>query len=227
VRRLGRATHEPRHFKEVPLRAFISGNFLAAICLSFQVVAAQSATKLPASGTYEVRVCSTSCLPDVSQGRAIGEVVILDDYFSLDILSQRARNYLANAEPYLMASLEGEPPNGCFSLRRPAENRSTFLGLAPVGVFRSRISGDTISVLLWASPDAGYVARLVQVGDSLVGHGYRWAPDAEYDMSGESLSLRRIGPGVVDQCAASIDRAMSRPLSSRAAVSSPPASRQP
>jgi len=62
------------------------------------------------------------------------------------------------------------------------------------------VTNDTLSLLLWTSPDAGYVAQFALGGSTLLGRGYSWVPGVDYHATRELILLSRRGPPVLDRC---------------------------
>jgi TPR repeat protein len=110
------------------------------------------------------------------------------------------RRHLEESEPWLLAALEDDEPNACFNVSRLRESRQSFLGDSPVGVTKWHVARDTLSVRLWISPDAGYVAQFALDGPTLTGRGYSWVPGERYHATDELILLSRRGPPDLDRC---------------------------
>jgi len=177
----------------------------AALAAFLVLHALPAAAQISAAGTYEVRACMGPCDPTSAPNVVTGMLVLTDEPFSLGPLSPVATSHLRESEEWLFASLEGREPNACFHLSRsPAAPRS-FLASSPVGVTEWKVAGNGLSVLLWASPDAGYVAQLRVDGRNLAGSGYSWAPGDEYQPAGEVIVAIRTGPPELARCFEAIE----------------------
>jgi len=110
------------------------------------------------------------------------------------------RRHLQESEEWLLAALEDREPDACFTLSRAQAARQSFLGASPVGVTQWRVANDTLSVRLWITPDAGYVAQIPLNGSTLIGRGYAWAPGVQLHATRELILLSRRGPPVLDRC---------------------------
>jgi hypothetical protein len=172
----------------------------SAALAAFLVLALPAAAQISAAGTYEVRACLGPCDPMSAPNVVTGMLVLTDEPFSLAPLSAIASSHLRESEEWLFASLEGGEPNACFHLTRSPGAPRSFLASSPVGVTEWKVAGDGLSVLLWASPDAGYVAQLGVDGRNLVGNGYSWAPGDEYQPAGEVIVAIRTGPPELARC---------------------------
>jgi hypothetical protein len=177
----------------------------AALAASLVLHALPAAAQVSAAGTYEVRACMAPCDPASAPNVVTGMLVLTDEPFSLGPLSAVATSHLRESEEWLFASLEGRAPSVCFHLSRSPGAPRSFLASSPVGVTEWKVAGDGLSVLLWASPDAGYVAQLRVDGRNLVGSGYRWAPGEEYQPAGEVILAIRTGPPELARCFEAIE----------------------
>lgn len=177
----------------------------AAVAVFLVLHALPGAAQVSAAGTYEVRACMGPCDPASAPSVVTGMLVLTDEPFSLAPLSAIASSHLRESEEWLFASLEGREPNACFHLSRSPGAPRSFLASSPVGVTEWKVAGDGLSVLLWASPDAGYVAQLRVDGRNLVGSGYSWAPGDEYQPAGEVIVAIRTGPPELARCFQAIE----------------------
>jgi len=164
----------------------------------FCVLRADAQSSIP--GTYELRACTEPCSPGASPSEVAGTLVLAESPFPLERVPARVRQHLEQSEPWLLAALEDDEPNACFTLRRSRESRDSFLGASPVGVTRWRLTKDTLSVRLWISPDAGYVAQFALDGSTLMGRGYSWTLGERYHATRELILLSRRGPPDLNRC---------------------------
>ena len=151
-------------------------------------------------GTYELRACTEPCNPGVGASEVVGTLVLTESPFSLERVPSRVRRHLQESAEWLLVALEDHEPNACFALRRSREAPQSFLGASPVGVTEWRVAKDTLSALLWTSPDAGYVAQFALSGSTLIGRGYSWVPGVEYHATRELILLSRRGPPDLERC---------------------------
>jgi hypothetical protein len=148
-------------------------------------------------GTYELRACAQPCSPRVGLSEVVGTLVLAESPFALERVPPAVRRRIQESAEWLLVALEDHEPNACFALGR---SRRSFLGASPVGVTEWRVANDTLSVLLWTSPDAGYVAQFALSGSPLIGRGYSWVPGIDYHATDELLLLSRRGPPDLDRC---------------------------
>jgi hypothetical protein len=167
----------------------------AVFCTSLRADAQRSVP-----GTYELRACTEPCSPGIGPSRVVGTLVLAESSFSLERVPPRVRRHLEESEQWLLAALEDDEPNACFNLERSRESPASFLGASPVGVTKWGVENDTLSVRLWISPDAGYVAQFALDGSTLIGRGYTWTVDERYHATRELILLSRRGPPVLDRC---------------------------
>lgn len=157
------------------------------------------------AGTYEIRACAEPCDPLSNPGEVVGTLVLAGTSFPLDGLPERAQRHLRQHEAWLLAALEEHEPNACFALTRSSEASPSLLGSSPFGVTEWKVVNDTLSLLLWASPDAGYVVKFALNGSDLVGRGYSWAPGVEYHSTRDVIVAFRRGPPALDPCLEAIE----------------------
>ncbi|HYJ81047.1 MAG TPA: hypothetical protein VEW03_15650 [Longimicrobiaceae bacterium] len=151
------------------------------------------------AGTYEIRACAEPCDPR-SSPEVVGTLVLARTPFPLEGLPERVKRYLRQHEEWLLVALEDSEPNACFALTRSREAPPAFLGASPVGVTEWEMENDTLSLLLFVTPDAGYVARFAVDGPELIGRGYSYAPGVAYHATRDVIVASRRGPPALDQC---------------------------
>jgi hypothetical protein len=180
--------------------AMISTSVAVGVLGSLFCVPLRADAQSTVPGTYELRACTEPCDPAVGPSEVVGTLVLAESPFSLERVPSRVRRHLEEFEPWLLAALEDDEPNACFTMSRTRESRQSFLGTSPVGVTKWRVARDTLSVRLWISPDAGYVAQFALDGPTLVGRGYSWTVGERYHVTNELVLLSRRGPPVLDRC---------------------------
>jgi hypothetical protein len=167
-------------------------------CLSCVSQRADAQSMVP--GTYELRSCTEPCTPGSGPSEVVGTLVLAESPFSLERVPTSVRLRMQESGEWLLTALEDHQPNACFTLARAHEAPRSFLGASPVGVTEWRVANDTLSLLLWTSPDAGYVAQFALGGSTLLGRGYSWVPGVDYHATRELILLSRRGPPVLDRC---------------------------
>ena len=182
-----------------------SARLLALGCGVACVPAASGNTQIPAAGTpagtYQVSICRDVCAADESNFLVTGLLVLTPQTFTLERLSEAGQRHLRQSNTWLLVALSesDREPNACFAL----ESRPGASSLA--GTTRARITGwhsseRGIGVLLWVSPDAGYVAELTPDGPNLLGSAFTWGMDSEYRQTTETISATYVGPPDLDRC---------------------------
>ena len=182
-----------------------SARLLALGCGVACVPAASGITQLPVArtpaGTYQVSICRGVCAADGSNFMVTGLLVLTPGTFTLERLSEAGQRHLRQSNPWLLVALResDREPNACFALeRRPGA--SSIAGTMPAGITDWRSSERGIAVLLWVSPDAGYVAELSPDGPNLMGSAFTWGMSGEYRQTTETISATYVGPPDLDRC---------------------------
>jgi hypothetical protein len=126
---------------------------------------------LPLSGTYAVSICPSPCNPARAESAAVVGHLVLETtpYTTAEV--EAVQRIYGGRGAFLYRSAGGEP-NACFGLTRMRPGR-TYVGLYAAGLTRWRRSDEAhgITVELFRSPDARYLATLRARGRELHGHG--------------------------------------------------------
>ena len=178
----------------------ISACLIVAAFGSVSCASLPAGAQAPVPGTYELRACTEPCTPGVSPSEVVGTLVLAETPFSLERVPTGVRHHLQESEEWLLAALEDRQPNACFTLARSRPTPESFLGASPVGVTEWRAVNNSLSVRLWITPDAGYVAQFSVGGTTMTGRGHAWAPGVAYHATRELILLTRSGPPVLDRC---------------------------
>lgn len=182
-----------------------SARLLALGCGVACVPAAPGITQVPAAhtpaGTYQVSICRSVCAADGSNVLVTGLLVLTPRTFTLERLSEAGQRHLRQRYPWLLVALSesDREPNACFALEsRPGA--LSIAGTPGAGITDWRSSERGIAVLLWVSPDAGYVAELGPDGRNLVGSAFTWGMSGGYRQTAETISATYVGPPDLDRC---------------------------
>ena len=149
-----------------------------------------------ADGTYAVWICPDGCGPADTAAAPVAGVLVLSPK---PIPDAELPAEVRRASMFLLSSTSAA--TACFRLTTRSAQRSTFAGSIPRGATTWTQHGDTVRVLLYASPDAFYtLTALVQDG-RLVGLGREsgFVGAAFDDPAGAARGLRT-GPADVRQC---------------------------
>jgi hypothetical protein len=179
------------------LRGLIILIAIGSVCAS----AGHPSSEGAVGGTYEILICNSTCAAD-SSAIVRGRLVIADHAVPLTEVPPAALAYFRSQTRLLMTLADlDQAPNACFVLERNPAFRG-FAGLTPVGLTRwEATTGDTISVAIDQSPDAGYVVSVVARDGTLSGRGSSWAAGPESRASaGDEIRGRRIGPADFEPC---------------------------
>jgi len=153
-------------------------------------------TAQPAAGTYAIRICSSPCDPArPDSALAEGHLVLEEQAYTPEEVSSVQREY-GGSGAFLYRAAGGEP-NACFGLSRRRRSRS-YAGLKRAGLTRWRgfEGSDTVSILLYSSPDADYLTTLRVRGRELIGGGESIGGRGPEEPAAprDSVYARRIGP---------------------------------
>jgi hypothetical protein len=165
-----------------------------------------------------VSVCEDVCAADGSNILVTGLLVLTPQTFKLERLSQAGQRHLRQSNPWLLVALSesDREPNACFALeRRPGRGASAIVGATPTGITDWRGSERGIAVLLWVSPDAGYVAELRSDGQDLKGSGFTYDTTGGYRETSETIIATYVGPPELDRCLRTIEDEASRSATPR------------
>src|SRR5205823_287226 len=112
----------------------------------------------------------------------------------------------------LLKAVAGGAPNACFVLSRLQSGIHTHAGVEPVGLTLLQPRGaDSLQVVLFQSPDAGYYAVLRASPGELHGRGASWGvADAAVSVPDDSVYARRIGPPQRSRCIDAANAAAAR-----------------
>jgi hypothetical protein len=156
------------------------------------------------AGTYEFRICHSTCDPAVDSAFAAGTIVIMDHAFSADSLPEPARSYLRFYEEDLLVGVAEEEPNACFVVRR--RGLGTWVGSSPVALTRWHQSPRVLGAFLlplFQTADAGYWLRLRAQSQVINGIGYSFGPERDSPQPpNDTVVLRRVGPPDLGICTA-------------------------
>jgi hypothetical protein len=147
------------------------------------------------AGTYEIEICRDSCVGEDAPHLLTRGCLVLDDtVYDWDRFPRAMREYLEKYESVLTVIRTQREPNACFVLGS-SEDPDTYAGMSPVGVTKWLPNEEnSLSVALFHSHDAGYVARLTLGGQGLRGRGRSWgAGDWHQEVPADVLHGRRIG----------------------------------
>lgn len=160
----------------------------------------------PVAGTYALTVCRASC--DRHSGRVLstGRLVLEERPYYLTDIPEPARSFFERTERFLLYADAGGAPNACFAF--DAGTSGTLAGATRVGLTRwAMSSGDTLTVRLYHSPDAGYDVRASIVSGALAGRGESWGPwDKSEDVPPDLIEGIRIGPPDRSVCVRAAER---------------------
>jgi hypothetical protein len=157
------------------------------------------------AGTYALTVCRAACDRDSGRVLTTGRLVLEERPYDLSDIPEPARSFFETIERFLLHADAGGAPNACFTF----ENRGpgTLAGAARVGLTRWESSGDTLTVPLYHSPDAGYDVRARIVSGTLAGQGESWGPwDKSEDGPPDLVTGVRIGPPDRSVCVEAAER---------------------
>ncbi len=146
------------------------------------------------SGTYEVTFCRERC--DAShpeEALARGYLVLEAASYAFSDLPERARVYIERHE-FILAVIDAKrSPNACFVIEN-MRRAPTYAGAAPVGVTKWVVDSAGITLPLFHSPDAGYIATVSIRGRKLNGRGRSWGfGTGDGPIPSDSIIGRRIG----------------------------------
>ena len=151
---------------------------------------------LPLPGTYSVSICPTPCNPAQTEGVAVAGHLVLETTPYTDAEVAAVQRTYGGHGAFLYRAAGGEP-NACFGLTRIRRGRS-YAGLDAAGLTRWRRSDDGhgITIELYHSPDARYLATLAAHGRELHGRGESQGgrDPSEPAAPPDSIYARRIGP---------------------------------
>jgi hypothetical protein len=149
-------------------------------------------------GTYAVWICAQGCaLADTASAPVAGFLVLNQLPLPLDGFSEEM------LEESLFFLRPGETATACFHLMNRVKGRSSLAGIQPRAATRWTQRGDTVRVLLFASPDAFYHLTAVVRDGRLVGSGRESGfVGMEFDNPGGEVHGVRIGPADVRRCQA-------------------------
>lgn len=153
------------------------------------------------AGTYDLSICNGGCADD-SAAVVRGVLVLGDRPLDLAAVPGKALAYFEEESVYLLHDdLSDNSPNACFVLQRDSAFRG-FAGLTPVALTRwERSGGDTSTVRLDQSPDAGYGARIVVRDGELSGSGTSWWTfEGRGSSPDDEILGERIGPPDFTRC---------------------------
>lgn len=158
------------------------------------------------AGTYALTVCRASCDRDSGRVLTTGRLVLEERPYRLVDIPEPARSFLERTERFLLYADAGGAPNACFAFDDSAAG--TLAGATRVGLTRwERSSGDTLTVRLYHSPDAGYDVRASIASGALVGRGESWGPwDESEDVPPDLVAGIRIGPPDRSVCVEAAER---------------------
>lgn len=150
--------------------------------------------ELAPAGTYSLMVCRGPCGVSGSEVVAEGTLVLETQPYSTEAIPQPARGYFEKYPDILLHQDARDAPNACFAFSR--SEASTLAGTTRAGLTRwTPAVGDTISVRLYHSADAGYDVRLSARSGTLTGSGQSWGPwDESRNSPPNGIIGRRIGP---------------------------------
>ena len=180
------------------------------ISLLFFAVAPQARPEGPAispSGTYDILICKGSCRFNSSENVLVRGLLVLEaqsfqppDLPAVPDLNRGPRDLFLR---------RAGATNACFVLETLERNR-TYAGLIPVGFTQWWSEANTVSVELYASPDAGHNVTVTLTAEGFQGTGSSrgagggappnwWQPDV--------VVGRRAGPSNRSICASAYEKA--------------------
>jgi len=142
-----------------------------------------------------VTVCRGRCDPSrPDEALARGHLVLEAAPYPLAELPERARTYIERHE-FILAVIDAKrSPNACFVMEN-TRRAKTYAGAAPVGVTKWTADSAGITLPLFHSPDAGYIATVSIRGGELRGRGRSWGTGTgDGPIPPDSIIGRRIGP---------------------------------
>jgi hypothetical protein len=154
-----------------------------------------------AHGTYALWICPKGCArADTASAAVAGVLVLSQSPITLDALPLELRRESAL---YLMPDHES---NACFNLKRRGDTISSMAGIQPRAATKWSQRGDTITVLLYQSPDASFRLTAVIDGNTLRGLGRESGfIMQEFDNAAGDAHGVRVGAADVRRCIATIN----------------------
>lgn len=156
---------------------------------------ASSRSAQPMAGTYSVWLCAAECAArDTANAAVAGYLVLSESSFPPESFS----NAILGKSLFLRS--RNGVPNACFRLERRG-NIKLLAGIIPAGVTTWSVRGDTVSVLLYASPDAFFTLNAIVKGGYLLGFGRAsgFIGNSFDERTGPAHGVR-IGDADVTQC---------------------------
>src|SRR5688572_3724081 len=166
--------------------------------------AAPARSQTVSPGTYRFRLCEAVCSTDSMTVIARGVLVLFPDSVGIsDSVRISGTEASRAAARHLLRGVTA--PNACFRVdarRESVRGRELYLGIISNGLSRWGVRNDSISVLMYASPDAFFrligtpsdSASIRGIGMQLHCCGDGWAPFGV-------LIAERTGPPRVGDCA--------------------------
>ena len=166
------------------MRLPISPAFLAVLCASSS---AHHISPGSVAGSYDLRLCRGSCSVDSAVYQR-GVLVLSDTSWP-------------RVQP--LGFFDSLPANGCFRLKAAPGRGDSYAGIIGSAAVRWQpIAGtDSVTFLLYQSPDAGYEVTLTRFPQGLRGRGTSWgAGVVEIHAPVDTVLAIRTGPPIPSKC---------------------------
>lgn len=159
-------------------------------------------------GTWAIQLCQGPC--SASENVVVeGYLVVESARYSADDLPSAARDYYRRYTALLLLGTAQGSPNACFALERKRPHPRTFAGIRTTGLtLVEPHEGDSVSIVLFQSPDASHSIVVKAAGRELRGRGVSWGfADAADDYHDDTVWSRRIGPPDRTHCIRAAEKA--------------------
>lgn len=159
------------------------------------------------AGTYRIYLCRRLCTAsDSSEAVASGYLVLSNSAITLDRVPKKERRYLLGIYSSVARRRQ---PTACFTLTRLQPDSVAALSM-PVGLSDWTVSGRSIEVPFFRSPDSGYTAYFELSDGVLKGTGEFWSGNEAQQIPPEYFAGTKIGPADPSVCITAARRAQSR-----------------